>query len=133
MLIVRWFIQNNDQNNKSYVQCINYQSSNFRWVPAFEKLRNSTYYHGVEYTNEDQIFENVMLTNEYTKQDGVQNTFTNYNFHYDVFFFFHRIKYQILYISMRTASESKYACFNDDSNHKVIVCYSIFYPQQYLI
>ena len=30
------------------------------------------------------------------------------------------IKY---YISMRNVSEFKYTCFNDDSNHKVIICY----------
>ena len=124
-IIAKQFIHNNDPKNKTFVDHINhdrtnYNVSNLRWVTPRENMLNRSSTRGIKYEYVDKISDEAMKIDEYGKHH-----FENYYFHDNVFYFYTGENYRKLHIN-ENKGKNKFVNLNDTDKKRVQVIISKF-------
>ena len=126
-LIAEQFINNDDPENKTEIDHINHDRSdyhieNLRWISHSENNRNRTSTKGITYTYVDEIDEDSIVVNDY----GVHH-FEDYYYDQtvDKFFFFNGIQYRELHIN-EIKNGSKFVIMISTESKKIKIYYSKF-------
>ena len=123
ILVAKHFIPNDDPINKKIVDHKNhirtdYHISNLRWVSASENSKNKSSHKGVVYEYVDTIPEEAIRVDSYGN-----NTFDNYYFYDNIFYFYTGINYKKLHIHEdKYGNKSVYLINEDGKNIKICYC-----------
>ena len=125
ILIAKQFIHNDDPDNKTQVDHINhdvsdYHLSNLRWVTPSENYRNKSFYRGIQYEFIDDIPDDATKVLFYDTRNGHHEFDDNkYYYYYDDEFdediFYGKIAdnlYKILHVNI-AKNGSKFVQFTD--------------------
>ena len=135
-LIALQFLQNDDPDNKTDVDHINHDRSdyhieNLRWVNRSENCKNKSSYRGVNYTYVEDIDENAIVVDFYETRNK-KHEFEGYYYHDGVFYYDNEMNYRILNVN-ETKCGTKFVCMKDIYGRKVSVYVNRFLQQHDLI
>ena len=97
-----------------------YHIANLRWVSVSDNNRNKSSHKGVEYEYIDTIPDEAMVVDTYGN-----NTFDNYYFYDNIFYFYTGINYRKLHI-IEDKYGNKYASLINNDGKYVRLSYSKF-------
>ena len=131
-LIAKQFIINDDPTNKTQVDHIdrdrtNYHIENLRWVSPSSNQRNKTSNNNVRYQYVNSIPDDALIVDHYQTRNGT-HIFENYYYYDNTFYFFNGIQYRVLYINTNI-NGLKSVNFRDNDKKLVTIYYNKFKEQ----